>query len=226
MAQPHQGQRRPWNPFTYWPCWILKLHGLKSGWYVLQDMCFLIWADFCIHYCVHVLLIVYFSLVHVLCIIYSLLSWSGSLSLPQHGYYSRTVVLRLLERKYKSLVSDLILGQYLSQTPVYFWHVWHHRETSMKSLFRRHTNPQHNLGTKTIAPVECIQERQNELAKGRDLEQIQICLQANRTAKVQIQLLFQADDDLFPAGNVFDYCILHTAEFALLVLTLTVPDIL
>uniref|UniRef100_A0A8D0CYK9 Protein broad-minded n=1 Tax=Sander lucioperca TaxID=283035 RepID=A0A8D0CYK9_SANLU len=37
-----------------------------------------------------------------------------------HGYYSRTVVLRLLERKYKSLVSDLILGQYLSQTPVLF----------------------------------------------------------------------------------------------------------
>lgn len=26
--------------------------------------------------------------------------------LPQHGYYSRTVVLRLLEWKYKSLVSD------------------------------------------------------------------------------------------------------------------------
>uniref|UniRef100_A0A3Q1DAZ9 Protein broad-minded n=1 Tax=Amphiprion ocellaris TaxID=80972 RepID=A0A3Q1DAZ9_AMPOC len=33
-----------------------------------------------------------------------------------HGYYSRTVVLRLLERKYKSLVSDSLNNQYLSLT--------------------------------------------------------------------------------------------------------------
>uniref|UniRef100_A0A8C4GKS5 Protein broad-minded n=1 Tax=Dicentrarchus labrax TaxID=13489 RepID=A0A8C4GKS5_DICLA len=33
-----------------------------------------------------------------------------------HGYYSRTVVLRLLERKYKSLVSDSLSNQYLSST--------------------------------------------------------------------------------------------------------------
>uniref|UniRef100_A0A3Q3WXC1 Protein broad-minded n=1 Tax=Mola mola TaxID=94237 RepID=A0A3Q3WXC1_MOLML len=36
-----------------------------------------------------------------------------------HGYYSRTVVLRLLERKYKSLVSDSLSNQYLSQTPFF-----------------------------------------------------------------------------------------------------------
>uniref|UniRef100_A0A8C3AYS1 Protein broad-minded n=1 Tax=Cyclopterus lumpus TaxID=8103 RepID=A0A8C3AYS1_CYCLU len=34
-----------------------------------------------------------------------------------HGCYSRTVVLRLLERKHKSLVSDSVLHQYLSLTP-------------------------------------------------------------------------------------------------------------
>uniref|UniRef100_A0A8C4ECP3 Protein broad-minded n=1 Tax=Dicentrarchus labrax TaxID=13489 RepID=A0A8C4ECP3_DICLA len=34
-----------------------------------------------------------------------------------HGYYSRTVVLRLLERKYKSLVSDSLSNQYLSLAP-------------------------------------------------------------------------------------------------------------
>uniref|UniRef100_A0A3B5B6K5 Protein broad-minded n=1 Tax=Stegastes partitus TaxID=144197 RepID=A0A3B5B6K5_9TELE len=35
-----------------------------------------------------------------------------------HGYYSRTVVLRLLERKYKSLVSDSLNNQYLLLTPL------------------------------------------------------------------------------------------------------------
>lgn len=38
----------------------------------------------------------------------SFVSWSADLLLSQHGCYSRTVVLRLLERKYKSLVSHNI----------------------------------------------------------------------------------------------------------------------
>lgn len=34
-------------------------------------------------------------------------------STSQHGHYSRTVVLRLLERKYKSLVSDSMGDRYI-----------------------------------------------------------------------------------------------------------------
>ena len=50
------------------------------------------------------------------------------LSLSQHGYYSRTVVLRLLERKYKSLVSHSHNNQYLSLSTLWYWReTLHHK---------------------------------------------------------------------------------------------------
>lgn len=56
-----------------------------------------------------VLLNISSSIVHVvLHLIYSVVYFS-IISLSQHGYYSRTVVIRLLERKYKSLVSDSLV---------------------------------------------------------------------------------------------------------------------
>lgn len=59
-------------------------------------------------------------------------------SLHQHGFYSRTVVLRLLERKYKSLVSDSPKNQYPSLTPLYF-------RNALKSPFQRATEPTSTL---------------------------------------------------------------------------------
>lgn len=56
------------------------------------------------------------SLSHIL---FRLLVFSSSRP-SQHGYYSRTVVLRLLERKYKCLVSDGRGNQYFSVAPLYF----------------------------------------------------------------------------------------------------------
>lgn len=56
MAQPHQGQRKPWNPFTYWSYWILKRPGLKSGWCVLHmRRCFCVFiCFFLVHIMSHV----------------------------------------------------------------------------------------------------------------------------------------------------------------------------
>lgn len=60
------------------------------------------------------------SLINVLvsfCLVHSVLSLTYSVPsccLSQHGYYSRTVVLRLLERKYKCLVSERRSNQYFS----------------------------------------------------------------------------------------------------------------
>lgn len=82
------GQRRPWSRFTCWRCWTSRRRGSKSGWCApsprrprLPHSLLSFDNSFC------------FSLVS---------------SSAQHGYYSRTVVLRLLERKYKSLVSDSV----------------------------------------------------------------------------------------------------------------------
>lgn len=33
MAPPQQGQKKPWNQFIFWLCWILKPPGLRSGWW-------------------------------------------------------------------------------------------------------------------------------------------------------------------------------------------------
>lgn len=93
MAQPQRGQKKPWNPFIFWLCWILKLPGLRGGWwawhvYFVQGACLpCLWASLCP------------PSPGSLCSV-------PSSRLSQHGYYSRTVVLRLLERKYKCLVSD------------------------------------------------------------------------------------------------------------------------
>lgn len=62
-----------------------------------------------------------------------------SVYISQHGYYSRTVVLRLLEGKYKSLVSDSLRNQYHCVAPLYFRGVnleVKRKQTSMRCLMQ------------------------------------------------------------------------------------------
>lgn len=94
MITAFTGQRRPLSRFTCWRCWTSRRRGLKSGWCALSP---------CWPHQPHSLL--FFD---------SLFLFSLVSSSAQHGYYSRTVVLRLLERKYKSLVSDSVGDRYAS----------------------------------------------------------------------------------------------------------------
>lgn len=87
------GQKRPSSRFTCWRCWTSRRRGLKSGWCALSSR----WPHLLHHF---------FPL--------SACSDFSLVSSAQHGYYSRTVVLRLLERKYKSLVSDSVGDRYVS----------------------------------------------------------------------------------------------------------------
>lgn len=115
-AQRHSGQRKPSSLFTSWHCWILRLPGLKSGWCVPQIRKLVQLHFWITHHC-------YFGVLScctptlTLCSVFPLCM---SVYISQHGYYSRTVVLRLLEGKYRSLVSDSLRNQYHCVAPLYF----------------------------------------------------------------------------------------------------------
>lgn len=81
-----QDHKKHWSLLTSWPYWTLKPLGLKSGWYVSLST------------------VTSPILSLLLCWIFSHIFYLHS---SQHGGYSRTVVLRLLESKYKSVVSSL-----------------------------------------------------------------------------------------------------------------------
>lgn len=110
------GSASPRTEKTLEPIHLLALLDIKATWFKKWMVCFVTHCVFnlrrihlCICYCIHLLHgDLFLCLVHIhLCLTYSL---------SQHGFYSRTVVLRLLEGKYKSLVSDLLNNQYLSLT--------------------------------------------------------------------------------------------------------------
>lgn len=110
------------------PIHLLALLDIRAAWFKKWMVCVCVRGKFstayqCFH---HGLLFVLYSVSYVSLLVCPLFP-------AQHGYYSRTVVLRLLERKYKSLVSDSLSNQYLSQTPLYFSGVRTQKETTIET---------------------------------------------------------------------------------------------
>lgn len=95
------------------PIHLLALLDIRATWFKKWMVCARVKFSAAYQCFPHSLLFVSFSVSSVSPLV-------CPLSPAQHGYYSRTVVLRLLERKYKSLVSESLSNQYLSETPLYF----------------------------------------------------------------------------------------------------------